>query len=61
MPGPEVAVKDRAPFHPAPDGDPDGRQLVFGLDDGAKLAAVLVDTEPAHMLFEKPRPAMWTA
>ena len=34
MPGPEVAVKARAPFQAGADHDADRGQLVLGLDDG---------------------------
>ena len=37
MPGPEVAVKARAPFHAGADHHADGGDLVLGLHDGVTL------------------------
>ncbi len=38
MPGPEVQVKAREPFHEAPITDADRGQFVLGLDDGVARA-----------------------
>ena len=40
MPGPAVAVMERAPAHPAPSAMPMAGQLVFGLHDGEGGLAV---------------------
>ena len=40
MPGPEVAVKARAPFHDRADDHADGGELVFGLDNAKFLRPV---------------------
>ncbi len=51
MPGPDVAVNERAPFHAAADHHADRRQLVLGLHDRvAVLAGLRVDAQLAACL-----------
>ena len=48
MPGPEVAVKARAPFHAGADHHADGGEFVLGLDDGVfRLLGVRVERAAA--------------
>ena len=55
MPGPDVAVKARAPFHDGADHHADGGEFVLGLDDRVFGLAVLGDAQLAAMLGESVR------